>query len=43
MMGPACGEQMEANMGFEIRSDSYKMVRSIYNDLKDIVDGIRHF
>jgi acetylornithine deacetylase/succinyl-diaminopimelate desuccinylase-like protein len=32
----------DANLGFEIRSDSYKMVKSIFNDIKDIVDGIRH-
>ncbi len=32
----------DATLGFEIRSDSYKMVKSIYSDLKDIVDGIGH-
>ena len=32
----------DATLGFEIRSDSYKMVKSIYSDLKDIVDGIAH-
>jgi len=32
----------DATLGFEIRSDSYKIVRSIYNDLRDIVDGIGH-
>jgi len=32
----------DATLGFEIRSDSYKMVKSIYNDIKDIVDGISH-
>jgi acetylornithine deacetylase/succinyl-diaminopimelate desuccinylase-like protein len=32
----------KANLGFEIRSDSYKMVKSIYNDIRDIVDGISH-
>jgi acetylornithine deacetylase/succinyl-diaminopimelate desuccinylase-like protein len=32
----------DASLGFEIRSDSYKMVKSIYNDIKDIVDGIGH-
>jgi metal-dependent amidase/aminoacylase/carboxypeptidase family protein len=32
----------DATLGFEIRSDSYKMVRSIYSDFKDIVDGIGH-
>jgi acetylornithine deacetylase/succinyl-diaminopimelate desuccinylase-like protein len=30
----------EGTLGFEIRSDSYKMVKSIYSDIKDIVDGI---
>jgi acetylornithine deacetylase/succinyl-diaminopimelate desuccinylase-like protein len=32
----------DATLGFEIRSDSYKIVKSIYGDIKDIVDGIRH-
>ena len=32
----------DASLGFEIRSDSYKMVKSIYKDIKDIVDGIGH-
>ena len=32
----------KANLGFEIRSDSYKMVKSIYNNIKDIVEGICH-
>jgi len=32
----------DATLGFEIRSNSYKMVKSIYNDIKDIVDGISH-
>ena len=32
----------DAFLGFEIRSDSYKMVKSIYNSIKDIVDGIGH-
>jgi len=32
----------DATLGFEIRSDSYKMVKSIYSDFKDIVDGIGH-
>ena len=32
----------EASLGFEIRSDSYKMVKSIYGNIKDIVDGISH-
>jgi acetylornithine deacetylase/succinyl-diaminopimelate desuccinylase-like protein len=29
-------------LGFEIRSDSYKMVKKIYGDIKDIVEGINH-
>lgn len=32
----------DATLGFEIRSDSYKMVKSICSNLKDIVDGIAH-
>ena len=32
----------DATLGFEIRSDSYKIVKSIYNNIKDIVDGINH-
>jgi tripeptide aminopeptidase len=32
----------DATLGFEIRSDSYKMVKSIYSNLKDIVDGIAY-
>jgi len=32
----------KANLGFEIRSDSYKMVKSIYNNFRDIVEGINH-
>jgi len=32
----------DATLGFEIRSDSHKMVKTIYNDIKDIVDGIGH-
>ena len=32
----------DATLGFEIRSDSYKVVKSIYSSLKDIVDGIGH-
>jgi acetylornithine deacetylase/succinyl-diaminopimelate desuccinylase-like protein len=32
----------EAKLGFEIQSDSDKMVKTIYNDIKDIVDGISH-
>lgn len=35
---PAC----EANIGFEIRSDSDAMVHKLYTDIKDIVDGIAH-
>ena len=32
----------DATLGFEIRSDSHKMVKFIYNGIKDIVDGIGH-
>ena len=32
----------EASLGFEIRSDSDKMVKRLYRDIQDIVDGIRH-
>ncbi len=32
----------EAQIGFEIRSDSYKMVKKIYNEIRDIVEGISH-
>lgn len=32
----------KAILGFEIRSDSYKMVKSIYNNIRDIVEGICH-
>ena len=31
-----------ANLGFEIRSDSYQMVQSVFNDINDIVEGISH-
>ncbi|MBW1962376.1 MAG: peptidase dimerization domain-containing protein, partial [Deltaproteobacteria bacterium] len=31
-----------ASLGFEIRSDSDKMVKEVYNEVKDIVDGINH-
>ncbi|MBW1984106.1 MAG: peptidase dimerization domain-containing protein [Deltaproteobacteria bacterium] len=31
-----------AKLDFEIRSHSYKLVKSIYNNFKDIVDGISH-
>ena len=30
----------EIVLGFEIRSDSDRMVKSVYNDIKDIIDGI---
>lgn len=30
----------ESVLGFEIRSDADRMVKTIYNDIKDIVDGI---
>jgi len=32
----------EANLGFEIRSDSDEMVYKLYTDIKDIVEGIAH-
>jgi acetylornithine deacetylase/succinyl-diaminopimelate desuccinylase-like protein len=32
----------EANLGFEIRSDSYRIVKSIYNNIRDIVEGMSH-
>ncbi len=32
----------EANLGFEIRSDSYKVVKALYSDIRDIVEGIGH-
>jgi acetylornithine deacetylase/succinyl-diaminopimelate desuccinylase-like protein len=32
----------EAALGFEIRSDSYKMVKRIFRHIKDIVEGISH-
>jgi hypothetical protein len=32
----------DGKLGFEIRSDSYKMVKKIYGDIKDIVEGIGH-
>ncbi len=32
----------EAALGFEIRSDSYKMVKKIFGHIKDIVEGIGH-
>lgn len=32
----------DGTLGFEIRSDSYKMVKKIYSDIKDIVEGIGH-
>lgn len=32
----------DASLGFEIQSISDKMVKSIFNDIKDIVDGISH-
>ena len=32
----------DAKLGFEIQSDSDKMVKDIYKDIKDIVDGISH-
>jgi len=32
----------EAKLGFEIQSTSDRMVKSIFNDIKDIVDGVSH-
>lgn len=32
----------EATLGFEIQSDSDRMVREIYNDIQDIVSGMTH-
>ncbi len=32
----------KAKLGFEIQSDSDKMVKSIYSDINDIVEGISH-
>jgi di/tripeptidase len=32
----------DATLGFEIQSDSDKMVKSIYHDIKDIKNGISH-
>jgi tripeptide aminopeptidase len=32
----------EAALGFEIRSDSYKMVKKIYGQIRDVVEGIGH-
>lgn len=32
----------EANLGFEIRSDSYKVVKNLFGEIRDIVEGIGH-
>ncbi len=32
----------EATLGLEIQGDSDKMVKAIFNEVKDIIDGIRH-
>jgi len=32
----------DASLGFEIQSDSDKMVKSLFRDIKDIVDGLDH-
>jgi hypothetical protein len=32
----------DSNLGFEIQSDSDRMVKSIFNDIKDIISGIGH-
>ena len=33
---------LEAGLGLEIRSDCDKMVKSVFGDIRDIVDGISH-
>ena len=32
----------EANLGFEIRSDSYRVVKNLFGEIRDIVEGIGH-
>ncbi|MCK5783464.1 MAG: M20/M25/M40 family metallo-hydrolase, partial [Desulfobacterales bacterium] len=32
----------EGTLGFEIQSDSDNMVKTVFNDIKDIVDGVSH-
>ena len=32
----------EANLGFEIRSDSYRVVKNLFGEIKDLVEGISH-
>jgi acetylornithine deacetylase/succinyl-diaminopimelate desuccinylase-like protein len=32
----------EANLGFEIRSDSYKIVKKLYGEIRDVVEGMSH-
>jgi len=32
----------EADIGFEIRSDSYKMVKKIFGEIRDITEGLSH-
>jgi acetylornithine deacetylase/succinyl-diaminopimelate desuccinylase-like protein len=32
----------EGEIGFEIRSDSYRMVKKIFADIRDIVEGLSH-
>ena len=32
----------EANLGFEIRSDSYRIVKNLFGEIKDLVEGISH-
>jgi acetylornithine deacetylase/succinyl-diaminopimelate desuccinylase-like protein len=32
----------EANLGFEIRSDSYKVVKDLFGEIRDIIEGIGH-
>ena len=33
---------LEANLGFEIRSDSYRVVKNLFGEIRDIVEGIGH-
>ncbi len=35
-------DAIEANIGFEIRSDSDKIVKEVYVDIQDIIGSIRH-
>lgn len=33
---------LDATLGFEIRSDSYKVVKKLYAEIRDIVEGVSH-